>query len=334
MSKNNFFRTKEILKAIYVKKIIIIFFFCNVSLFNSKTITAQVIDNTDSSITYEFANSAADSLLQLGNVKEAINFYRQSLTNNNKIEQYNFSCALALDGQADTAFNYLFPLINYFTFTVLIDPNFLHLHPDPRWIILEDSIYKIVQEESKYKFKKINLSKMLCRMYAKDQAYFPEIELSEERIGYNSSVVIALWDLKRILNHQNLDDLKDIILKEGWPKISEVGELAANSAFLIVQHSDLKTQKKYLSTIKQLCEKGEAKWSNYALLYDRIQVQEQKKQLYGTQFYIDQNQNKFLYPLINQGNVNELRKQVGLDSISDFLIRNGIIHQNEINKSK
>ena len=85
----------------------------------------------------------------------------------------------------------------------------------------------------------------------------------------------------------NREKLKQIIAKHGYPTISMVGDEAAMTAFLIVQHADCdpKWQEQMLPVLQQLADKGEVAKSSVAYLTDRVLRAHNKPQLYGTQIY-------------------------------------------------
>jgi hypothetical protein len=137
-------------------------------------------------------------------------------------------------------------------------------------------------------------------------------------------VSLAIWDLKDRLNEENQKELEAWITKKGWPKLSEIGG-GSDFAFFIIQHSDLSLQEKYLPIIKLACENNEAHWSNYAYLYDRVQVSKKKPQRYGTQVKIDPVTNKKeLCPLEDAVRINEIRRKVGLGPIENYVKQFGI----------
>lgn len=85
------------------------------------------------------------------------------------------------------------------------------------------------------------------------------------------------------LNAENVEALLALVPAEGWFSSKIYGQEAATGAFLIVQHSDMDLQKRFLPTIEVMSERGEALKSEYALMYDRIAVAEGRLQRYGTQ---------------------------------------------------
>ena len=81
----------------------------------------------------------------------------------------------------------------------------------------------------------------------------------------------------------NVQALVGMVPPEGWFSSKVYGDDAATGAFLIVQHADTGLQKCFLPAIEAFARRGEAKWSEYALMYDRIAVAEGRPQRYGTQ---------------------------------------------------
>ncbi|MBI1946487.1 MAG: hypothetical protein HYS27_12370 [Deltaproteobacteria bacterium] len=76
-----------------------------------------------------------------------------------------------------------------------------------------------------------------------------------------------------------------LIGKTGWITLSRYGEEAAQAAWLIVQHADLDVafQRDVLARMEKLLATGEVKRDNYAYLWDRVAVNEGRKQRFGTQ---------------------------------------------------
>lgn len=83
----------------------------------------------------------------------------------------------------------------------------------------------------------------------------------------------------------NTHNLKKIINKWGWPKISVFGADADQNAWLLIQHADhsVDFQKQCLLLIEALVLENETKRSNAAYLSDRVAVREGRAQKFGTQ---------------------------------------------------
>jgi len=94
-------------------------------------------------------------------------------------------------------------------------------------------------------------------------------------------------DLAKISRKHKVE-LKKIIKEISWPAISKVGKEASCAAWLIAQHADhdVKFQENCLNLMKNLPE-GEIQKKQIAYLIDRILVNKNKKQEYGTQFYLN-----------------------------------------------
>ena len=123
---------------------------------------------------------------------------------------------------------------------------------------------------------------------------------------------------QQAIDAANLTRLNELIAAQGWPARSVVGDRAAMSAFLIVQHSDLTTQIKYLPMLREAVAAGEARPEDLALLEDRVLVGEGKKQRYGSQLEPDGNGGWRFSAIEDEKNVDERRKSVGLPPIAEY----------------
>jgi hypothetical protein len=120
-------------------------------------------------------------------------------------------------------------------------------------------------------------------------------------------------------NHQkHFNRLQEIIKEIGWPTISKVGEIASEKAWLLVQHADehLEFQRLCLS-LMQKEEKDEVSKQNIAYLTDRICVNSHQPQIYGTQYYQDENGKMLLRPIKDLKIIDQLRKEMDLDELNN-----------------
>ena len=279
-------------------------------------------NNTNTSIN---DNSSSSELFNNGNIEEEIKKYQAKLISYPKSYNYNYNyaCLLSKYKCFDSSYKYLRRAIIIDTLAdALTDPDFLHLREDKNWNEFEDSLILKLNIKLNRNINDIDYAKKLWRMKALDQSYYDEIEIAEKKVGMKSSVVIALWDLKDAINKKNQKELLELIAQKGWPKKSNVGEQACASAFLIIQHSNLEYQEKYLPVIKTLCEQGEASWADFALMYDRILTENNRPQKYGSQIrYNDKTKLHELFPLENKNKVDEWRKEVGLIPLKYYVKR-------------
>ncbi len=110
---------------------------------------------------------------------------------------------------------------------------------------------------------------------------------------------------------ENTERLKEIISLYGWPTISKFGLKASRAAWLITQHSDhdLEFQKNSLGVMKSLAP-GEIESKNIAYLEDRVLVAEGFSQLYGTQFYVDEQGEYVPRPIKDEENIESRWKEM------------------------
>ncbi|WP_318343955.1 DUF6624 domain-containing protein [Flagellimonas baculiformis] len=103
----------------------------------------------------------------------------------------------------------------------------------------------------------------------------------------------------------------------GYPKYSEDGRKLCEGIFYILQHSNQQNMKKYVDELKEAAFKGEASLTHYALMKDRILMNDGNKQIYGSQLssYKDKNghitNNFFVWPIKDPTKVDSLRKAMG-----------------------
>lgn len=263
----------------------------------------------------------ADSLRDAGDIKGAIEWYAQEFQKNpdNRNNSYNYACALSIDRQIDTAFQILkIAIAKDTSVQALNDPDFYNLIEDERWTEIEDHLVKHV--EAKYgKYENLPLSKELWKMKIKDQAFYYHLEVADKVAGRNSPVVSAIWETKRLINDQNLKRIIEIIDTQGWPKKSIIKGSAASTVFLIIQHSEPEVQRKYLPIMKAAADEGEASWRSLALLIDRVNLGEDKPQIYGSQIGRKDDGTFYVLDLEEPEYVNQRRKKVGLGPIQDYV---------------
>ncbi len=229
--------------------------------------------------------------------------------------------AYSVQGNYDSAFYYLNEaILSDSSIIYLVDPIFYPLTKDRRWGVLEKKQLQKIQ--SKYgSYEKVELTLQLLRMRQKDQYLFYEIRMSQKKFGNRSSITKALWDRKKEINAHQQAQLDSIVLSSGLPKKSIVKGAAMEAVFLIIQHANLEYQERFLPLLKGAAEKNEISKSSLALLTDRINIRRKKKQIYGTQIGRKVNGKAFIYPIEDPANINDLRSQMGLGSIEEYVSR-------------
>ncbi|PWW27582.1 MULTISPECIES: DUF6624 domain-containing protein [unclassified Chryseobacterium] len=122
------------------------------------------------------------------------------------------------------------------------------------------------------------------------------------------------------IDEKNIEIVTKIIDSLGWLGKDKIGENANTALFAVIMHANkLETMEKYLPILKEAAKKGNAEKSQVAYLTDRIELLNNRKQIYGTQPSIRSNGKTFIENLIDSANVNARRKSMGLDPIENYI---------------
>lgn len=118
----------------------------------------------------------------------------------------------------------------------------------------------------------------------------------------------------------NLIKMKAIVEQFGWPTKNLVGDKASHLAWLLVQHADkdVKFQEFCLRLIKKAVKNNQADKKEIAYLTDRILVNKNKPQVYGTQFYKDKTGKLIPRPVVNIKAFDKRRKRMGLEGFEIY----------------
>ena len=127
----------------------------------------------------------------------------------------------------------------------------------------------------------------------------------------------------REVHERNADRLAQIIAQIGWPAPSVVGEDAARSAFLIVQHAISRPafMRSCLPLLARAAQIGEVPQIEVAMLTDRMLVLSGKPQIYGTQFDWDKSGQMSPKPIENVERAAQLRKAAGMETLEENITR-------------
>lgn len=107
--------------------------------------------------------------------------------------------------------------------------------------------------------------------------------------------------------------VEQILNKYGWLPQSKVGENAALTLFLVVQHSRLSFMEKYLPLLQQQVAEGEANRRHAAMMEDRMLMWQGKKQVYGSQAsnMVRPGGDMLIWPIEDVEHVNARRSEAG-----------------------
>jgi hypothetical protein len=164
------------------------------------------------------------------------------------------------------------------------DEDLKPLKNNQKWLLIREKIAKniIIYNKNITTGSDSLLLKELLARRETDQKY-------RQLLGkgiYQGSAKDSIRNLMLQTDKDNQNFVKDIIKKRGWLGFDLVGKEGDNAAWLIVQHADNDTifQQEVLPIIFEACKKSNTNVNNYAYLYDRIKVNTNQNQLYGTQF--------------------------------------------------
>jgi len=167
------------------------------------------------------------------------------------------------------------------------------------------------------KFLKPVMAK-LDSIYLDDQSPRRKFEVAVQRKEQKFKID-SLRNYMHQKDRENIAKVTAIIDQYGWLGPQKVGFSASQALFLVIQHADLATQKRYLPLIRAAEKKGEILSSNLALLEDRINMHEGKKQVFGSQCFTDKQTGRaYIYPIVDPGHLDERRKSVGLQPMRDY----------------
>jgi hypothetical protein len=234
--------------------------------------------------------------------------------------RYNAACAWALANNPDSAFSQLNLISKYYVNYKYIstDSDFVSLYKDQRWKPFLEVI-KQNKEKSEANLNKPLVSE-LDNILDEDQKYRQQMDEVEKKYGWESNEMKALWKKASQADSINLIKVKTILDKYGWLGPDVIGVQGNSTLFLVIQHSDQKTQEKYLPMMKEAVKNKKAYGNDLALLEDRVLLGQGKRQIYGSQIGRDpETQTYYVSPLEDPDNVDKRRAKVGLGPLADYI---------------
>ncbi len=238
-------------------------------------------------------------------------------------DRYNAACSYALANDKKNAFYHLFRLTDgkpkYSNLAhITTDTDLNSLHSDKQW----EKLIATVKANKTFKEKDLDkpLVATLDEIYVEDQTYRRQIGEIEKKYGRKSDEMKAHWKLINEKDSINLIKVRKILDERGWLGSKIIGAQGNTTLFLVIQHSDLETQLKYLPMMREAVKKGDARGSSLALLEDRTALGQGKRQIYGSQISVDQETGEhYVSPLIDPENVDKRRADVGLGKLADYV---------------
>lgn len=242
-------------------------------------------------------------------------------------DRYNAARAWAMSGVADSAFFNLYRIVEKLKFDnldqVTAETNFQPLYKDARWT---DLCTKIKANQPAMP----ELSKELRAIYEDDQKYRLMIESVEKKYGHASAELHRLLGVINEKDSINLLKITAILDQHGWLGPDKVGYDGSQTLFLVIQHNELSVQEKYLPMMREAVKNGNARGADLALLEDRVNMRNGRKQIYGSQIGQDHETGAYwIFPIEDPKNVDKRRAEVGLGNLSEYVSTWGLLWNEE-----
>ena len=268
----------------------------------------------------------ADSLYNIRDYKNSANIYSDAFKSigwkGYPNDRYNAACSWAMANVPDSAFfnlERIAKLMGYMNYAHIIkDTDLSRLHSDKRW----NPIIELVKQNKEKAEANLNkpLVAQLDSIYSDDQNYRLQEQELEGKYGSDSKEVKDIWKIIRVKDSVNLIKIVAVLDKYGWLGTDVIGNQGNSTLFLVIQHADLKTQEKYLPSMREAVKNGKAFGTSLALLEDRVAMRNGNKQIYGSQIGRDPITKKhYVIALIDPDNVDKRRAEVGLPPIADYI---------------
>ncbi len=308
-----------------MKKILaFLFIVMNISLMQSQTYK-EFVQKADS------CYRAKEYKLSVGYYEKAFNIEQKKAT-----DLYNASCSAALLKEDKKAFEWLNLAIDngYENITYLQNERDLNpLHVKKEW---EEVINKL---QKKLDIIEVNydkpVQKELLAIYEDDQEIRKDFMKIYTEKGSGHKLVDSIGKIMIYKDSLNLIKISKILDEKGWVGKDVVGAQANETLYLVIQHSPLQYQQKYLPMMREAVKKGNANSRNLAYLEDRIALREGKRQIYGSQIAINSITGKsHISPLQDPDNVDKRRAEVGLGPIANYAKKNGLVWDVEAYKKE
>lgn len=278
--------------------------------------------------TYKDFIKKADSCYQVKDYKTSVGYYEKAFKIEHKSSSnlYNAACSAALNNDDKKAFKWLDLAIDngYENIAhIKIDSDLKSLKEKKEWEKTIDKLQKKVDILSANYNKP--LEKELLDIYTEDQSIrgkfmdiYKDPKSDKRKIDSIGKIMVKKDSI-------NLIKVIKILDEKGWVGKDVVGAQANQTLFLVIQHSDLKYQQKYLPMMKDAVKKGNANPGNLAYLEDRIALREGRRQIYGSQSARNKTTNKwYISPMIDPDNVDKRRAEVGLGTIAEYAAKMNI----------
>ena len=299
--------------------------------FKNKSIRVMqtgTLPDVEDSRKYNSLISKADSSYMQQNYQEAERYFTHAFDFKNYVRGqhlYNAACVASLAGHKDAAFWFLEERMKaepeWYSLNIETDKDLLPIHDDVRWNEIMNAMHeRQTRKEANYD---IPLRNQLLEIAKDDQSIRQEWRMTSRQQPQDKAKIDSIFSVMATIDSVNQQKIFKILDSRGFVGKDKVGD-ACRAYWLVVQHSSVEMQRKYLPLFLKAAERGDIPRENVAMMEDRICLFEGRPQRYGTQLEEDKDGKWHLYKLENPEKVDEYRKSVGMGTLSDYLKMMGI----------
>mgnify|MGYP003530634808 FL=1 len=166
--------------------------------------------------------------------------------------------------------------------------------------------------------------KLLAEVWNDDQQ--PRHQLMEltkvVTVEGRTELIDSLIRVNDIVERNDAKNIKvvDKILKSGLPQ--GLSEESYKTIWIVIDHAPLEKQEQYLPLVEQMATEGYVGVDEYAILYDRVAMGQNRHQRYGSQlvqFDNAETMQLYVWPIEDVEKLDSLRSAVGLSSFYNYL---------------
>ncbi|NUY82695.1 hypothetical protein HUK80_17465 [Flavobacterium sp. MAH-1] len=252
-------------------------------------------------------------------------FYSKAFSlekNARELDRYNAACSWSLANVRDSSFVQLSKIAATYSDHehASQDTDLDNLHSDKRWEKWLDQV-KENHEKAEAKIDRPLMAK-LEQVLKDDAEPIREWMAAEKQYGVRSAEALEKKRIMKDKHAANQAIVSKILDEKGFPSQDAVGGYGVTAVFLTIQHADQATREKYMPMLREAAKKGDLPNSSYALLKDRTDLGQGKKQTYGSQIVTDPDTGKsYVRPLEDPENVDKRRATVGLQPMAEYVKR-------------
>jgi hypothetical protein len=166
-----------------------------------------------------------------------------------------------------------------------------------------------------------DIDSALCRILESDQGIRNELVAEMQKQQQDVMAFLSLKAKMDSVDAANQKYVSELLDGEGWN--DEFSSKAHNAVFLVIDHAGKEFSEKYFPLVKEKAAKGVVSPADAATLEDRILMQSNKMQKYGTQTVQKKdstgNDMIYIWPVEDVENIDKLRESVGLPPMNEYM---------------